>query len=187
MDMIPSDSTSLRRLLMDGVDVATLDGYDHLVELLAELPTMTDDRLQHRRDVTWAIVSGKDDGNPHIRKPGEDFGWASADEFLNCCRYEYELLTSSATRAMFEVRMSDDQREVLRRKLVERGTPQFSICIDRGENDGCTRCHEALSPDEWYLTVWNSDEDDPCGGWIICMNCAAKALPAGMPLLDVAS
>lgn len=176
-----SEPTLLRQLL-DGVDPTTVAAYEHLFELLVEYPTWD----HERRESAWKQARHiAEDGEPHVRQPGEVVGWESVDAYRACGRYELELLTWAGVREMFVAKLPAEERRRLevRRRQVE--LPTFALAVDRGGAEACMTCGEGLGRLEWYLALWEPEHGEPDEGWIVCMRCAARALPVGMPLLEL--
>lgn len=85
---------------------------------------------------------------------------------------------------MFEARLPGHERLRLTERRRLASMPTYSMAVDHGGADLCMTCGTELGQDP-YVAVWNDAEQDPNMGWTICLPCAGRALPAGMPLLDI--
>ena len=169
---------TLRRLLLKGADPTTLPGYGGLMDFMADYPTMD----EHMR--SWHANRDRV-GNPVIQTTAGEVGWDCAESYYAFLRYEAELATSSATRNLFIAKLPAAEREDLEARRRRIATPVYSMCIDQGGHGECSKCTEDIPFRDWYITIYEGDIDDPGEGWTICMTCAGRFLPEGMPLVQV--
>ncbi len=177
-----SERTLLQRL-RSGEDPSTLEGFDFLVLEVAEYPGLDEAGLRRAEQSAERMATKTD---CYIRKPGEEQGWASVEEYNACGRHQLELLRSTAAREMFVSLLPASKQRAFRDQRLLATAPRFRMELDRGAiDDGCQTCGDDVPAEDLYVTIWDAEVDDPGNGWHVCLPCMAKSLPIGMPFRSV--